>query len=47
MKKKKKIREKYKRKLASAGLTDAMTAEDFYAFKLFLIVGVSDTVFLP
>ncbi len=38
MKGKRKIREKYKRKLASAGLTEAMTAEDFYAFKLFLIV---------
>lgn len=39
MKNKKKIREKYKRKLASAGLTDYLTTEDFYAFKLFLIVG--------
>ena len=39
MKKKKKIRDKYKRKLASSGLTDVMTPEDFYAFKLFLIVG--------
>ncbi|MFZ8934811.1 MAG: hypothetical protein ACO2ZP_13035, partial [Bacteriovoracaceae bacterium] len=39
MKKKKKIRDKYKRKLASAGLTDVMSAEEFYSFKLFLIVG--------
>lgn len=39
MKNKKKIREKYKRKLASAGLTDYLTTEDFYAFKLFLILG--------
>ncbi len=39
MKSKKKIKEKYRRKLASAGLTDVLTTEDFYAFKLFLIVG--------
>jgi tight adherence protein C len=39
MKNKKKIKEKYKRKLASSGLTDVLTTEDFYAFKLFLIVG--------
>ncbi|EQC46301.1 type II secretion system protein F [Bacteriovorax sp. BSW11_IV] len=39
MKNKKKIKEKYRRKLASAGLTDYLTTEDFYAFKLFLIIG--------
>lgn len=39
MKSKKKIREKYKRKLASAGLTDVLTPEDFFSFKIFLIVG--------
>ena len=38
-KNKKKIREKYKRKLATAGLTDVLTPEDFFSFKLFLIVG--------
>lgn len=39
MKNKKQIKEKYKRKLASAGLTDVLTTEDFFAFKLFLIIG--------
>lgn len=38
-KNKKKIREKYKRNLASAGLTEVLTPEDFFSFKLFLIVG--------
>jgi tight adherence protein C len=38
MKHKNKIKERYKRKLASAGLTDIMSPEDFYAFKLFLII---------
>ncbi len=38
-KNKKKIRERYKRKLASAGLTEILSPEDFYSFKLFLIVG--------
>jgi len=38
-KNKKKIRERYKRKLASSGLTDILTPEDFFSFKLFLIVG--------
>ena len=38
-KNKKKIREKYKRNLASAGLTDVLSPEDFFSFKLFLIVG--------
>lgn len=39
MKNKKKIKEKYKRKLATAGLTKDLTPEDFFAFKLFLIIG--------
>lgn len=39
MKNKKKIKEKYKRVLASAGLTQVLTPEDFYSFKLFLILG--------
>lgn len=39
MKNKKTIREKYKRPLAAAGLTNVLTGEDFYAFKLFLIIG--------
>ena len=39
MKNKKQIKEKYKRALASAGLSDVMTTEDFFAFKLFLIIG--------
>lgn len=38
-KNKKKIREKYKRNLASAGLTEILTPEDFFSFKLFLIIG--------
>jgi tight adherence protein C len=39
MKSKRKIREKYKRKLASAGLNKEISGEDFFAFKLFLIIG--------
>lgn len=39
MKNKKWIKEKYKRKIASAGLADYLTPEDFYSFKLFLIIG--------
>lgn len=39
MKKKRQIREKYKRPLASAGLTGILTPDDFYSFKIFLIVG--------
>ncbi len=39
MKGKKKIKEKYRRKLANSGLTEVLTTEDFYAFKLFLIIG--------
>lgn len=39
MKNKKKLKEKYKRKLASSGLSKELTPEDFFAFKLFLIIG--------
>ncbi len=39
MKNKKKIKEKYKKNLASAGLSEYLSTEDFFAFKLFLIVG--------
>lgn len=39
MKNKKKFREKYRRPIASGGLTEVITAEDFFAFKLFLIIG--------
>ena len=39
MKSKKKIKDKYKRKLASSGLTDVLSPEDFFSFKIFLIVG--------
>jgi tight adherence protein C len=39
MKNKKGIREKYKRPLAGAGLTEVLTPDDLYAFKIFLIVG--------
>ncbi|MBF0359813.1 MAG: type II secretion system F family protein [Oligoflexia bacterium] len=39
MKNKQKIRKKYQRLLANAGLTDTLTPDDFYAFKLFLIIG--------
>jgi len=39
LKMKKTIREKYKRPLAAAGLTQILTPEDFYSFKLFLIIG--------
>lgn len=39
MKNKKKLREKYKRKLASSGMSQHLTPEDFFAFKLFLIIG--------
>ena len=34
-----KNREKYKRPLASSGMNKFLTPEDFYAFKLFLIIG--------
>lgn len=39
MKNKKKLRDKYKRKLASSGMTKHISPEDFFAFKLFLIIG--------
>lgn len=39
MKNRQKIKKKYKRKLASAGLTDFLSPEDFFSFKLFLIIG--------
>lgn len=39
MKNKRKIKDKYQRKLASAGLTEILTPEDFFSFKLSLIVG--------
>lgn len=39
MKNKKGLKEKYRRKLASAGLTSILTPEDFFAYKLFLIIG--------
>lgn len=39
MKNKKKFKERYKRPLASAGLNRVLDPEDFYAFKLFLIIG--------
>ena len=39
MKNKKNLKEKYRRKLAAAGLTNVLTPEDFFAFKLFLIIG--------
>ncbi|MBY0416137.1 MAG: type II secretion system F family protein, partial [Bdellovibrionales bacterium] len=39
MKNKKTFRDKYRRKLAAAGLTNILTPEDFFAFKLFLIIG--------
>ncbi len=39
MKNRKKIKEKYKRPLAAAGLSDVLTTEDFFSFKLFLILG--------
>jgi tight adherence protein C len=39
MRNKKKLRDKYRRKLASSGLTKVITPEDLFAFKLFLIIG--------
>ena len=39
MKNKKKFKDQYRRKLAAAGLTNVLTPEDFFAFKLFLIIG--------
>jgi hypothetical protein len=40
MKGRQKLKTKYRRKLANAGLTKELTPEDFFAFKLFLIIGV-------
>ncbi len=39
MKNRKKIRERYKRSLATAGLSDILTPDDFFSFKIFLIIG--------
>jgi len=39
MKGRQKLKTKYRRKLANAGLTKELTPEDFFAFKLFLIIG--------
>ena len=39
MKNKKKIKERYRQKIAAAGLSDYLSTEDFYAFKIFLIIG--------
>lgn len=39
MRYRKRIREKYKRTLASSGMNKYLTPEDFFAFKLFLIIG--------
>lgn len=39
MKNRKTFKEKYRRSLAAAGLTSILTPEDFFAFKLFLIIG--------
>lgn len=46
MKYKKKIREKYRRPLAASGMNKFLTPEDFYAFKLFLILGFPMTYVL-
>jgi len=39
MRGRKKIKDKYQRKLATAGLTEYMSPEDFFSYKLFLIIG--------
>lgn len=39
MKNRRAIKERYKRVLASSGMNKFLTPEDFYAFKLFLIIG--------
>ncbi len=39
MKNRKTFKDKYRRSLAAAGLTNILTPEDFFAFKLFLIIG--------
>lgn len=46
MKNKKRFKEKYRRKLASSGLTNILSPEDFFAFKLFLIIGFPITFML-
>lgn len=46
MKYKKKIKEKYRRPLAASGMNKFLTPEDFYAFKLFLIIGFPITYVL-
>lgn len=39
MKNKRWIKDKYKRKIATAGLTEVLSPEDFFSFKVFLILG--------
>ena len=39
MKGHRRLRDKYRRPLASSGLTEVLTPEDFFSFKLFLILG--------
>lgn len=39
LKNRKAIKEKYERKLSTAGLSEVLTPEDFFSFKLFLIIG--------
>jgi tight adherence protein C len=39
MKNRKVFKEKYRRSLAAAGLTNILSPEDFFAYKLFLIIG--------
>ena len=39
MKNRKTFKDKYRRTLAASGLTNILTPEDFFAFKLFLIIG--------
>ena len=39
MKNKKSFKDNYRKPLASAGLTNVLSPEDFFAFKLFLIIG--------
>ncbi len=39
MKSRKNLKDRYKRSLAAAGLTNVLSPEDFFAFKLFLIIG--------
>jgi len=46
MKSKNKIKERYRRLLSAAGLTRYLSTEDFYAFKIFLILGFPLTFIL-